>query len=306
MEEISNKTLRRAKQSIRLEGFVRSHRLKVTNNEIYGKLFIQTDDNSQHPVDVYEPKYDAHDFGKAHVRPEFQTLQNLVNTLDDNRNCNVAVKLGSGSHLDVFAKYTDAGDLVERQIIKGKSIETGVAISPQATFRTEVWVSSIVPLDDTRVVVSTWIPVAINTVVPFNFFAEGDVATYMLKTFKHGDTLTVNGRIVNETHTTERKQKGVGTMWADNVRITTREYLITGCDFASHDENESFDSELVAVAIENYRTVLLPKLKAKAEIRKSAPLKTPLDCSKESVRTGRYTGVKRSDPPLVVLPELST
>lgn len=305
MEEISNKTLRRAKQSIRLEGFVRSHRLKVTNNEIYGKLFIQTDDNSQHPVDVYEPKYDAHDFGKAHVRPEFQTLQNLVNTLDDNRNCNVAVKLGSGSHLDVFAKYTDAGDLVERQIIKGKSIETGVAISPQATFRTEVWVSNIVPLDDNRVVVSTWIPVAINTVVPFNFFAEGDVATYMLKTFKHGDTLTVNGRIVNETHTTERKQKGVGTTWADNVRITTREYLITGCDFASHDENESFDSELVAVAIENYRTVLLPKLKAKAEIRKSAPLKTPLDLSKDPVRTGRYTGAKRSDPPLVVLPELS-
>lgn len=305
MEEISNKTLRRAKQSIRLEGFVRSHRLRITNNEIYGKLFIYTDDNSQHPVDVYEPKYDAHDSWKAHVRPEFQTLQNLVNTLDANRNCDVSVRLGRGSHLDVFAKYTDAGDLVERQIIKGKSIETGVAVSPQATFRTEVWVSSIAPLDDNRVVVSTWLPVAINTVVPFNFFAEDDVAAYMLQTFKHGDTLTVNGKIVNETRTTERKQKGVGTTWADSVRITTREYLITGCDFAPYDASESFDSKLVAVAIENYRTVLLPKLKAKAGIRKNAPLNTPLDLSKEPVRTGRYTGAKRSDPPLVVLPELS-
>lgn len=305
MEEISNKALRRAKQSIRLEGFVRSHRLRITNNEIYGKLFIYTDDNSQHPVDVYEPKYDAHDSWKAHVRPEFQTLQNLVNTLDANRNCDVSVRLGRGSHLDVFAKYTDAGDLVERQIIKGKSIETGVSVSPQATFRTEVWVSSIAPLDDNRVVVSTWLPVAINTVVPFNFFAENDVAAYMLKTFKHGDTLTVNGKIVNETRTTERKQKGVGTTWADSVRITTREYLITGCDFAPYDASESFDSKLVAVAIENYRTVLLPKLKAKAGIRKNAPLKASLDLSKEPVRTGRYTGSKRSDPPLVVLPELS-
>ena len=305
MEEISNKALRRAKQSIRLEGFVRSHRLRITNNEIYGKLFIYTDDNSQHPVDVYEPKYDAHDSWKTHVRPEFQTLQNLVNTLDANRNCDVSVKLGRGSHLDVFAKYTDAGDLVERQIIKGKSIETGVEVSPQATFRTEVWVSSIAPLDDNRVVVSTWLPVAINTVVPFNFFAADDVAAYMLKTFKHGDTLTVNGKIVNETRITERKQKGVGTTWADSVRITTREYLITGCDFAPYDASESFDSKLVAVAIENYRTVLLPKLKAKAGIRKNAPLNTPLDLSKEPVRTGRYTGAKRSDPPLVVLPTLS-
>ena len=305
MEEISNKTLRRAKQSIRLEGFVRSHRLRITNNEIYGKLFIYTDDNSQHPVDVYEPKYDAHDSWKAHVRPEFQTLQNLVDTLDVNRNCDVSVRLGRGSHLDVFAKYTDAGDLVERQIIKGKSIETGVAVSPQATFRTEVWVSSIAPLDDNRVVVSTWLPVAINTVVPFNFFAEDDVAAYMLKTFKHGDTLTVNGKIVNETRTSERKQKGVGTTWADSVRITTREYIITGCDFAPYDASESFDSKLVAAAIENYRTVLLPKLKAKAGIRKNAPLNTPLDLSKEPVRTGRYTGAKRSDPPLVVLPKLS-
>lgn len=305
MEEISNKTLRRAKQSIRLEGFVRSHRLRITNNEIYGKLFVYTDDNSQHPVDVYEPKYDAHDSWKAHVRPEFQTLQNLVNTLDANRNCDVSVRLGRGSHLDVFAKYTDAGDLVERQIIKGKSIETGVAVSPQATFRTEVWVSSIAPLDDNRVVVSTWLPVAINTVVPFNFFAADDVAAYMLKTFKHGDTLTVNGKIVNETRTTERKQKGVGTTWADSVRITTREYLITGCDFAPYDASESFDSKLVAVAIENYRTVLLPKLKAKAGIRKNAPLKASLDLSKEPVRTGRYAGAKCSDPPLVVLPELS-
>ena len=290
MEEISNKALRRAKQSIRLEGFVRSYRLRITNNEIYGKLFIYTDDNSQHPVDVYEPKYDAHDSWKAHIRPEFQTLQNLVNTLDANRNCDVSVKLGHGSHLDVFAKYTDAGDLVERQIIKGKSIETGVAVSPQATFRTEVWVSSIAPLDDNRVVVSTWLPVAINTVVPFNFFAADDVAAYMLKTFKHGDTLTVNGKIVNETRTTERKQKGVGTTWADSVRITTREYLITGCDFAPYDASESFDSKLVAVAIENYRTVLLPKLKAKAGIRKNAPLKAPLDLSKEPVRTALYTG----------------
>ena len=290
MEEISNKVLRRAKQSIRLEGFVRSHRLRITNNEIYGKLFIYTDDNSQHPVDVYEPKYDAHDSWKAHVRPEFQTLQNLVNTLDANRNCDVSVRLGHGSHLDVFAKYTDAGDLVERQIIKGKSIETGVAVSPQATFRTEVWVSSIAPLDDNRVVVSTWLPVAINTVVPFNFFAADDVAAYMLKTFKHGDTLTVNGKIVNETRTTERKQKGVGTTWADSVRITTREYLITGCDFAPYDASESFDSKLVAVAIENYRTVLLPKLKAKAGIRKNAPLNTPLDLSKEPVCTALYTG----------------
>ncbi len=305
MEEISNKALRRAKQSIRLEGFVRSHRLRITDNEIYGKLFVYTDDNSQHPVDVYEPKYDAHDSWKAHVRPEFQTLQNLVNTLDANRNCDVSVRLGRGSHLDVFAKYTDAGDLVERQIIKGKSIETGVAVSPQATFRTEVWVSSIAPLDDNRVVVSTWLPVAINTVVPFNFFAADDVAAYMLKTFKHGDTLTVNGKIVNETRTTERKQKGVGTTWADSVRITTREYLITGCDFAPYDASESFDSKLVAVAIENYRTVLLPKLKAKAGIRKNAPLKASLDLSKEPVRTGRYTGAQRSDPPLVVLPELS-
>lgn len=305
MEEISNKTLRRAKQSIRLEGFVRSHRLRVTNNEIYGKLFVYTDDNSQHPVDVYEPKYDAHDSWKAHVRPEFQTLQNLVNTLDANRNCDVSVRLGRGSHLDVFAKYTDAGDLVERQIIKGKSIETGVAVSPQATFRTEVWVSSIAPLDDNRVVVSTWLPVAINTVVPFNFFAADDVAAYMLKTFKHGDTLTVNGKIVNETRTTERKQKGVGTTWADSVRITTREYLITGCDFAPYDASESFDSKLVAVAIENYRTVLLPKLKAKAGTRKNAPLTISLDLPKEPVRTGRYTGAKRSDPPLVVLPKLS-
>lgn len=305
MEEISNKVLRRAKQSIRLEGFVRSHRLRITNNAIYGKLFIYTDDNSQHPVDVYEPKYDAHDSWKAHVRPEFQTLQNLVNTLDANRNCDVSVRLGRGSHLDVFAKYTDAGDLVERQIIKGKSIETGVTVSPQATFRAEVWVSGIAPLDDNRVVVSTWLPVAINTVVPFNFFAEDDVAAYMLKTFKHGDTLTVNGKIVNETRTTERKQKGVGTTWADSVRITTREYLITGCDFAPYDASESFDSKLVAAAIENYRTVLLPKLKAKAGIRKNALLKTPLDSSKEPVRTGLYTGAKRSDPPLVVLPELS-
>lgn len=304
MEEISNKALRRAKQSIRLEGFVRSHRLRITTNEIYGKLFIYTDDNSQHPVDVYEPKYDAHDSWKAHVRPEFQTLQNLVNTLDANRNCDVSVRLGRGSHLDVFAKYTDAGDLVERQIIKGKSIETGVAVSPQATFRTEVWVSSIAPLDDNRVVVSTWLPVAINTVVPFNFFAADDVAAYMLKTFKHGDTLTVNGKIVNETRTTERKQKGVGTTWADSVRITTREYLITGCDFAPYDASESFDSKLVAVAIENYRTVLLPKLKAKAGIRKNAPLKVSLDLSKEPVRTTIH-GAKRSDPPLVVLPELS-
>lgn len=305
MEEISNKALRRAKQSIRLEGFVRSHRLRITNNEIYGKLFIYTDDNSQHPVDVYEPKYDAHDSWKAHVRPEFQTLQNLVNTLDANRNCDISVRLGRGSHLDVFAKYTDDGDLVERQIIKGKSIETGVAVSPQATFRTEVWVSSVAPLDDNRVVVSTWLPVAINTVVPFNFFAADDVAAYMLKTFKHGDTLTVNGKIVNETRTTERKQKGVGTTWADSVRITTREYLITGCDFAPYDASESFDSKLVAVAIENYRTVLLPKLKAKAGIRKNTPLKASLDFSKEPVRTGRYTVSKRSDPPLVVLPELS-
>ena len=304
MEEISNKVLRRAKQSIRLEGFVRSHRLRITNNEIYGKLFIYTDDNSQHPVDVYEPKYDAHDSWKAHVRPEFQTLQNLVNTLDANRNCDVSVRLGHGSHLDVFAKYTDAGDLVERQIIKGKSIETGVAVSPQATFRTEVWVSSIAPLDDNRVVVSTWLPVAINTVVPFNFFAADDVAAYMLKTFKHGDTLTVNGKIVNETRTTERKQKGVGTTWADSVRITTREYLITGCDFAPYDASESFDSKLVAVAIENYRTVLLPKLKAKAGIRKNAPLNTPLDLSKEPVCTALYTG-GYSDPSLIVLPELS-
>lgn len=290
MGEISNKTLRRAKQSIRLEGFVRSHRLRITNNEIYGKLFIYTDDNSQHPVDVYEPKYDAHDSWKAHVRPEFQTLQNLANTLDVMRNCDVSVRLGHGSHLDVFAKYTDAGDLVERQIIKGKSIETGVSVSPQATFRTEVWVSSIAPSDDNRVVVSTWLPVAINTVVPFNFFAADDVAAYMLKTFKHGDTLTVNGKIVNETRTTERKQKGVGTTWADSVRITTREYLITGCDFAPYDASESFDSKLVAVAIENYRTVLLPKLKAKAGIRKNAPLNTPLDLSKEPVCTALYTG----------------
>lgn len=290
MEEISNKALRRAKQSIRLEGFVRSHRLRITNNEIYGKLFIYTDDNSQHPVDVYEPKYDAHDSWKAHVRSEFQTLQNLVNTLDANRSCDVSVRLGRGSHLDVFAKYTDAGDLVERQIIKGKSIETGVAVSPQATFRTEVWVSSIAPLDDNRVVVSTWLPVAINTVVPFNFFAEDDVAAYMLKTFKHGDTLTVNGKIVNETLTTERKQKGVGTTWADSVRITTREYLITGCDFAPYDASESFDSKLVAVAIENYRTVLLPKLKAKAGIRKNAPLKVSFDLSKEPVRTTIHGG----------------
>ena len=301
MEEISNKALRRAKQSIRLEGFVRSHRLRITNNEIYGKLFIYTDDNSQHPVDVYEPKYDAHDSWKAHVRPEFQTLQNLVNTLDANRNCDISVRLGHGSHLDVFAKYTDDGDLVERQMIKGKSIETGVEVSPQATFRTEVWMSSVAPLDDNRVVVSTWLPVAINTVVPFNFFAADDVAAYMLKTFKHGDTLTVNGKIVNETRTTERKQKGVGTTWADSVRITTREYLITGCDFAPYDTSESFDSKLVAAAIENYRTVLLPKLKAKARIRKNAPLNTPLDLLKEPVRTGRYTGAKRSDPPLVVL-----
>lgn len=305
MEEINNKTLRRAKQSIRLEGWAINHHLKITDNEIYGKIFVKTADNAQHPVDVYETKYDSNYFGGTHARLEFETLRNLAKTLDENRGCSVAVRLGAGSHLDVFAKYTDAGDLVERQIVKGKSIETGVEVSPQATFRTEIWISYMDPWDGNRSVISAWIPVAVNTVVPFKFYVEGDVATYMVQSFKSGDTVTVNGKILNETYTTERKQKGVGTTWADDVRITTREYLITGCDFAPHDKNESFDSELVAVAIKNYRTVLLPKLKAKAETRKSAALKPPIDLSKEPLRTGRYTGHKRSDPPLVVLPELS-
>lgn len=271
MKETTQMTLRRAKQSIRLEGTVRSHHLKMDDDKIYGKIFISTGEHSLHPVDVFETKYEIGAEGKV-VRPEFHTLYALMETLYEAHDGTVAVRLGKGSHLDVFAKYNDDGEFQKRQIIKGKSLEVGISnVNPQAAFRAEVWISNILPLsnasDNDKVTVNTWIPVATNTVVPFEFCAYGDVAAYMIHNFGFGDTVTVNGKIVNEIKKAEKSQKGFGTSWTSAVNVPTREYVITGCDFAPHQIEDAFDGGLVALAIDNYSNILLPKLKAKAEMR---------------------------------------
>lgn len=280
METINHTTLRLARNSANLYGYLKKLDLKEGKNRngvdtISGTLTIMTAPGSDHDISVYaakttrEGKENKAYAGLQTVMAEYVSIASLLGQKRDMdtamREC---TKLSTSYATLSRSEYVNqAGMFVSRRQISGNyfsriSDDSFNAGDCRATFDVECYLTAIADETDAdgndtgRKLVNAYIPVFGGVIIPFEFVVPADVAAAFDAMYEPGQTALFTGDIVNQVVTEAAPKGGFGRPVENRTYI--HEFRIMGGDPPyDEDDPKAYASDAIrkAEGVRNAETI---------------------------------------------------
>jgi hypothetical protein len=283
MAEVTNKKtqIRQADNSVKIEGIVREINLEEKDDVISGDVIISTGGNSEHAVSVYISRLTKANIenraykGIKTVMKDYASIASLLKegkTLEEAASLATKVRIGSGS-LGRNEFYAN-DELVSRPRISSNffnRIEDD-SFEPKAEFEVECYFEKIRKEiknneETGRLIIEAILPVYGGLVVPMEFIAADDIADYMEQNYEAKKTGRIWGDIVNIAERILTKKSGFGKDKEDIKTNFTREFVITGGEEETYDEDseKAYTIDQIKEAWKVRETESLPRLLQKSK-----------------------------------------
>lgn len=277
---MSETTIREAINNVSIEGIVKEKNLEVKVYEgktnISGTVSIETGENAIHTIKVFvneitkDGKENNGFKGMKTVMEEYVSVaEGLAKGLSETEAKGNATKVTVNKGKLSLNDYYIAGDLKSYPQFPANYIKRiKSTFSPKAEFEIEMFFSKInKEIKDSeetgRLLIEGIVPLYGGKVVPIQFVADGDVATYLDNNYETGKTGKVWGELINTVDVKLERNSGFGKEQEKKIEKTKHELLITGGEETqySEDSDKAYSVEQIKKAMAERDIMLDEKLK---------------------------------------------
>ncbi|QWU14334.1 hypothetical protein SAMN04487895_101636 [Paenibacillus sophorae] len=273
----NEKTLQEAQNVVHIEGIVKEVRIEEDKlpmpdgrELIKGEVDIQVDENSIHTINVFSFKLKK---GTTDINSIYKGIKTIQEELKEGDRVRVTQgKVDLNEYIGQDDKLKSYPKINSNFINRVKDNEE---FNPQATFSLDMMVANV--KEETkdgeetgRAIIKGYIPMYNGSVIPFEVVvANPHAVNYVTNNYEKGLTVSVHGKIVNQTIVTKRLvEVGFGEPQEKIDRKTVREYLVEGGSVPlDEDDKNAFDVELVKKALKYREEVYIQGMRDKKKAK---------------------------------------
>lgn len=296
MENQNSSILRQGYNRVNLVGYLK----RLTLNDIQdsnghpaisGTVTVHIPPASDHEVSVYTSKYTSDGKGGWNENKDYAGIQTVKNEY-----VSIAKLMEEGKeYAEAFAcctrvsvngslsrnEYNGQSGFTSRDNVRGRYFNRlDGDITPKATFEIECYIDKITDEtrdgeDTGRKVVDVWVPMYRGAVLPQRLIVGTDLAAEFETIYERGQTVRLNGDLVNTINTVTTAAAGFGRKMETSTRV--HELVIMGglLPYDSED-NRSFAPEAITAAVNERNNVTIPGIMAKERKNTPTPVAAPV------------------------------
>ncbi|WP_099301921.1 hypothetical protein [Bacillus sp. Marseille-P3800] len=276
MTEEKKSVLRESNNKVHIEGLVKE--IKLEEREIKGKdalageIDVEVSEFEVHTLNFFAYKF-KNDNTENGIYTSLQTVMNEYKSIITHGKEEADAVRVDSAKLGVNDYYKDGNLRTFPQINAAfiNRIARDEDFKPQATFKTEVFISRLTPerkgQEETgRAQLDAIIPGYKGKAIPFTFKAPEDIADFLLENYSAHQTIELWGDIINKKEfKTETTAAGFGQEKTITKEIVQREFLLSGgTDAYEEDDSNTYDPVLIKASLTE-REIMLEDKKKESE-----------------------------------------